>query len=309
MYYELHGSGDPLVLIGGLASDISESTWLTDWCAQTSQVLAFDNRGAGRTDKPDAPYTIPMMAGDTDALMESVGTSQATVLGISMGGRIALDLALEHPARVARLILVSTSASARPETSTSRMEMLSMLSSLVFRGKYPQPRYALARQREASRSYECIDRLSEIHVATTILHGRKDRIVPLRDAEAMRRGITGSQFVTFGGGHLFFLGRERKWFFDSVATFLARGVALAARSPLPGRREPNGEMDARRRLSNCAFRPQRGPPAAVAVPPACASAPPSRMSCSLGFGPSLRPPCGLRLPALNGSGHSAPGPE
>ena len=228
MYYEVHGSGAPLLIIGGLASDISQWGWLTDWCAQSSQVLVFDNRGAGRTDKPDTPYTIPMMAGDTDALMESVGMTHATVLGISMGGRIALALALEHPVRVARLILVSTSASARPEMSTSRMEMLSMLSSLVFRGKYPQPRYAFARQRQASRAYDCTDRLDQIHVPTTILHGRRDRIVPLRDAEAMRRGVTGSQFVTFGGGHLFFLGRERKWFLDSVASALADRSALSA---------------------------------------------------------------------------------
>ena len=67
MYYELHGSGDPLVLIGGLANDLSEWTWMVDWCAQTHRVLAFDNRGAGRTDKPDAPYTIPMMASDTSS--------------------------------------------------------------------------------------------------------------------------------------------------------------------------------------------------------------------------------------------------
>lgn len=220
MYYELHGSGDPLVLIGGLASDISQWAWLTDWCAQTHHVLAFDNRGAGRTDKPDAPYTIPMMANDTDALMETVGMSHATVLGISMGGRIALDLALEHPDRVARLILVSTMASARPVSSMSRMELLSVLSGLVFRGRHPQPRYAFNRQREASRSFDCTDRLDEIHVPTTILHGRRDRIAPLRDAQMMRRGIAGSQIVTFSGGHLFFLVRERKWFLDSVATAL-----------------------------------------------------------------------------------------
>lgn len=227
MYYELHGSGDPVVLIGGLASDISQWGWLTDWCAQSHHVLAFDNRGAGRTDKPDAPYTIPMMANDTDALMEAVGMSNATVLGISMGGRIALDLALEHPDRVARLILVSTTASMRPETSMSRTEMLSLLSSLVFRGKYPQPRYALARQREASRSYDCMDRLGEIRVPTTILHGRKDRIAPLRAAIAMRQGIPGSEMVTFNRGHLFFLVRERKWFLDSVATAMTAGSTPA----------------------------------------------------------------------------------
>ena len=217
MYYELHGAGDPVVLIGGLASDISQWGWLTDFCAQTHRVLAFDNRGAGRTDKPDVPYTIPMMANDTDALMDALGMNRATVVGISMGGRIALDLALQHPDRVGRLVLISTMASARLDDSMSRMEMLSLLSSLVYRGKYPQPRYALSRQREASRSYGCIDRLREIHVPTTILHGRKDKIAPLREAEAMRRGIAGSHLVTFRGGHLFFLVRERKWFLDSLA--------------------------------------------------------------------------------------------
>lgn len=216
MYYELHGSGDPIVLIGGLASDISESTWLTDWCARTHRVLAFDNRGAGRTDKPDAPYTIPMMANDTDALMEVVGMSHVTVLGISMGGRIALDLALNHPDRVARLILVSTRASARREEGTSRLDMVGLLSGVLFRGKYPQPRFAFARQKKASRSYDCSDRLGEIHVPTTILHGRKDKIVPLREAQAMQRGIAGSKMVTFNGGHVFFIMRERTAFFESV---------------------------------------------------------------------------------------------
>ncbi len=228
MCYELHGSGEPLVLIGGLAQDISQWGWLTAWCAQTHRVLAFDNRGAGRTDKPDAPYTIPMMADDTDALMEAVGMSQASVLGISMGGKIALQLALQHPERVARLILVSTRASAQPEMTMARREMLSMLSSLVCRGKYPQPRYALARQREASRSYDSMDRLGEIHVPTTILHGRKDRIVPLADAVAMRHAIAGSQMVTFSRGHLFFVARERKWFLDSVATALDEPLSGSA---------------------------------------------------------------------------------
>jgi pimeloyl-ACP methyl ester carboxylesterase len=228
MYYELQGLGEPLVLIGGLAQDISQWEWLTTWCAQTHRVLAFDNRGAGRTDKPDAPYTIPMMAGDTDALMQAVGMSQATVLGISMGGKIALQLALEHQDRVARLILVSTAASARLEAPTPRMEMLSVLSGLVFRGKFPQPRYAFARQRQASRAYDCMDRLGEIRVPTTILHGRKDKVTPFSDALAMHRGIAGSDMVTFFGGHLFFLVRERKWFLDTLATALIAQPSLPA---------------------------------------------------------------------------------
>jgi 3-oxoadipate enol-lactonase len=221
MYYEVHGSGEPLVLIGGLAGDISQSTWLTDWCAQTHRVLAFDNRGAGRTDKPDAPYTIPMMANDTDALMEIAGMSHATVLGISMGGRIALDLTLNHGDRVSRLILVSTRASAKRDASTSRVDVQSLLSGVLFRGRYPQSREAFARQRQASRAYDCMDRLGEIRVPTTILHGRKDRLALLGDAERMHHAIAGSKMETFRGGHIFFVTRERAAFLKSLTAAMA----------------------------------------------------------------------------------------
>jgi 3-oxoadipate enol-lactonase len=226
MYYELHGTGDPVVLIGGLGNDISEWEWMVQWCARTHRVLAFDNRGAGRTDKPDALYSIEMMAGDTNGLMGALGITEATVLGVSMGGRIALELTLAHPERVARLILVSTSAAGSPDTGLTRMEMLSVIGSLFFRGKYPQPRYAQSRQRQASRAYDCLDRLHEIQLPATIMHGRNDKIFPLRRAEDLRRGIANSELVTFRGGHGFFRFKERKWFLDSVSTALDTGASV-----------------------------------------------------------------------------------
>ncbi len=222
MYYELHGEGPPLVLIGGLASDISETEWLTAALARNNRVLAFDNRGAGRSDKPDAGYSIPMMAGDTDGLMGALGITRATVLGVSMGGRIALELALSHPDRVGQLILVSTFASARTTETATRMGLLSMFAGVLFRGKHPQPREAFQRQREASAAYDCSDRLEQIHVPTTILHGRHDKVTRLRMAEAMHDGIEGSRMITFHGGHLFFMFRERKWFLATVDEVLRR---------------------------------------------------------------------------------------
>src|SRR6266567_1513059 len=111
MYYEIHGDGEPLVLIVGLATDISEWDAIIGWLAKKYKVLAFDNRGAGRTDKPDAHYSIEMMANDTVGLMQTLGIEQAHVLGISMGGRIALALALQHPKRVKKLVLVSRNGS------------------------------------------------------------------------------------------------------------------------------------------------------------------------------------------------------
>ena len=85
MYYEIHGDGEPLLLIVGLATDISEWDGIIHWLAKKYQVLAFDNRGAGRTDKPDTHYSIEMMADDTVGLMQTLGMEQAHILGISMG--------------------------------------------------------------------------------------------------------------------------------------------------------------------------------------------------------------------------------
>jgi len=73
MYYEIHGDGEPLLLIVGLATDISEWDGIIHWLAKKYQVLAFDNRGAGRTDKPDTHYSIEMMADDTVGLMQTLG--------------------------------------------------------------------------------------------------------------------------------------------------------------------------------------------------------------------------------------------
>ena len=219
MYYEVHGAGEPLVLIGGLGNDVSEWEWMVEWCSRTHRVLALDNRGAGRSGKPDAPYSIEMMAADTDALMDEVGFTHAIVVGVSMGGRIGLALALDHPERVAALILVSTSASIRADPGLTRADILSLFAGL-YRGSYPQPRYARSRQRQASRDHDSTDRLQEIRVPTTIMHGRKDKIVPLREAELLRRGISNSQLITFRGGHLFFMLRERRWFLDSLDSAL-----------------------------------------------------------------------------------------
>jgi pimeloyl-ACP methyl ester carboxylesterase len=219
MFYELRGEGQPLVLILGLANDVSEVEPIVSWLAQRYRVLAFDNRGAGRTDKPDIPYTIEMMADDTAGLMRAVGIERAKILGISLGGRIALMLTLAHPERVEKLVLVSTSARVLPRTW--RFRVLSRLSSApILSGKYPQPRYAFVRQRDASTGFNCTDRLAEIRTPTVIMHGRSDRTAPFVLAEELHNGIRHSKLLSFAGGHIFFLLRERQRFLDAAADVL-----------------------------------------------------------------------------------------
>jgi len=226
IYYELHGKGDPLLLIDGLASDLTQTEGMVRTLSEKRQVIAFDNRGAGRTDKPDVPYSIEMMAEDTVRLLDALHISRADVLGISMGGRVAVSLALNHPEVAKSLILASTS----PKMTYHR-GILWSFSNLLVRipmvravgSKYPQPYYAYVRQREASHGYDVAERLKEIRVPTLILHGKKDRIVPYKLAEEMHAGIAGSELIVFDGGHLFPFSKLKE-FTSSVEGFLGRQI-------------------------------------------------------------------------------------
>jgi 3-oxoadipate enol-lactonase len=218
MYYEIHGDGEPLVLIVGLGTDISEWDGIIHWLAQKYKVLAFDNRGAGRTDKPDTHYSIEMMAHDTAGLMQMLGIEQGHILGISMGGRIALALALQYPKSVKKLVLVSTSARS---IKNWRRYFFGILSSMpIFRSNYPQPHYAFMRQRRASFVYNCSDKLHELEIPTVIMHGERDKVVPYTLAEEMHTGIKGSKMLTFAGGHIFFFMKERQQFLDAIEEFV-----------------------------------------------------------------------------------------
>jgi len=219
MYYEWHGAPDaePLVLILGLSVDISEVGPLIDGLAVRYRVLAFDNRGAGRTDKPDAPYSVEQMAADTAGLMRAVGLPRAAVLGISLGGRIALALALAEPAMVERLILASTGA--RVVRSLRRWLMVQLAARRPGPpGGHPQPRYAFRRQLDASTAYDATARLAEIRAPALILHGIHDQTMPVTAARALHAGLAGSVLRTFPGGHTFMLAGQQREFLEAVTS-------------------------------------------------------------------------------------------
>ncbi|HKD76634.1 MAG TPA: alpha/beta hydrolase [Ktedonobacterales bacterium] len=218
MYYEIHGEGEPVVLIAGLNSDHTLFRGILPQLATRYQVIVFDNRGVGQTDKPDIPYSIDMMADDTAGLLQALGITQANILGLSMGGRIAASLALRHPQQVTSLILASTVVKMKgiPMTWQRRLSYLSLRIPMI-RGSHPY--YAAARQRDASRDFDCTDRLGEIHMPTLILHGKDDKLAPYSLAEEMHNGIKGSQMITFQGGHYVFVLRQRE-FVDAICEFL-----------------------------------------------------------------------------------------
>src|SRR3712207_3285804 len=109
MYYEVHGSGSPLVLLHGAYMTIDMMQPLVRGLAETRQVIAVEQRGHGRTGDGDRPITYELMADDTAALMRHLELGQADVAGYSMGAGTALQLAIRHPAVVRRLVAASVS--------------------------------------------------------------------------------------------------------------------------------------------------------------------------------------------------------
>jgi pimeloyl-ACP methyl ester carboxylesterase len=220
LYYETTGTGPPLVMIGGLGLAVPEMARLSGPLAGKFQVTAVDNRGTGRSSAPQGPYSIEQMAGDIAALIGQLGLGRVNVLGISMGGRIALSLALSRPDLVDRLILVVTS----PRAGTSRWRVrLGMAFSILTRpfDRNPQQRHARKAQFDATSNFDCTDRLGEITAPALIINAKSDRIAPPSFGEEMRDKIPDSRLVLVNGGHIAPLITQRDRVMSEVTEFLS----------------------------------------------------------------------------------------
>lgn len=218
-YFEQRGAGGALVLIPGLAIDISELGPLIEALAQRFSVTAVDNLGAGRSDRPDRQYSLEGMGGGASGLLRS-RLGPAAVMGISLGSRIALALALRRPELVSRLVLVSGGARVRRSFATDVL-MSTVPRVPVGKGRYPQPYYAFRRQRLASQGIDLRGDLALISAPTLIAHGTRDRIAPRAFATELRDGIPHSRLEWFDGGHTFPLGPAgAHWLAETTAAFV-----------------------------------------------------------------------------------------
>jgi pimeloyl-ACP methyl ester carboxylesterase len=240
MAYNVDGSGDPVVLIGGFTM-VKESWELQ--IAELSrhfQVISFDNRGVGETSFPSEPFTIADMAADTVGLMDALDIESAHVFGVSMGGLISQILALDHPDRVERVVLGCTSHGGRHAVRPERevMEILARASDptmeveeavrsrlpilfaerflreeperleefVQFSLKYwPTPQGA-AGQIGALSVFNVKRRLGEIRCPVLVITGSEDRMMPPENSKLLAGGIAGAElYMVDDAGHSFFV--------------------------------------------------------------------------------------------------------
>lgn len=262
--YGVYGHGEPLVLIMGFAGP--KLGWIFQNCffKKHYQVITFDNRGVWRTDKPDGPYSIKMMADDTVGLMDHLGIKKAHILGVSMGGMIAQELAINYPERVQKLVLGCTYASQdevrglTPEyykgigfddgCSNDELKKIAMgrLLATVFSLSFNNRLYrtlvtllakmyvillstkGVCAQYEALLYHNALDRLHEIQAPTLVIAGTQDRIVRPSSSETIADRIPNAKLIKVkDGSHSFFIERKGR-FNGEVLAFLREGKAASS---------------------------------------------------------------------------------
>lgn len=238
LYYESHGEGrrPPLLLVMGLGG--SCRGWLplqVPEFSKTRRTIVFDNRGVGESGDPGGPFGCGDLADDTARLLDHLGLERVDVLGAFLGGMVAQQLALRHPRRVGRLVLVGTYA--RPDTkrrflleqwrlmlerglalevhvnervlwglqdeTLEQTDVLEPMMRFFERDGAPLRDDVFARQIEACLAHDTLAELARIRAPTLVLCGRNDQLTPPRLHRELADAIPGARLVTLSyGGHL-----------------------------------------------------------------------------------------------------------
>ena len=237
LFYERRGEGPRVLFLNGSGATLDGMAILLDVFGQRCDLLAHDQRGLGRATIPPGPYSMTDYAADAAALLDQVGWDTCRVVGISLGGMVAQELAVTWPERVERLALLCTSPGGSmpsyrlhelatlsdaerapmylplldtrftPEwlaTHDSDRGLADMMSARTQGEKSAQVIRGELAQLDARRRHDVLDRLDRITCPTLVAAGRFDGIAPLANSEAIAGRIPSSDLRVYEGGHAFF---------------------------------------------------------------------------------------------------------
>ncbi len=240
IYYETRGEGFPLMLINGWGGNLdSWSDRMVDRLAEKHKVIMMDNRGTGRSSKPDIPYTMDMMAADVWGLLRALGIEKTHVMGFSMGGAITQTFGINYPEMAKSLVLCGTtpggenSVSSDPQVQmdlalianplpemTERDRTIKLLYLLYSKeyveanlealvedetySDHPTPSYSLMNQSHAISTLDTFPYLPDLEMPVLVMTGEDDVLVPPENSERIASKIPESKLVKIPGcGHGF----------------------------------------------------------------------------------------------------------
>jgi len=236
MYYEVHGEASgTLILIGGLTRDHTIWRHIIEHLAKDFKVLVFDNRGSGRTDKPDVDYSIAMLSNDLAELINVLGIGKPIIIGHSMGAFMAMHYAAKYPDKLAGLVLCSACVKQVPAGCEYLQKRIDLVQDNIHKGVcsstasesdirkampwlysksflsdensissviqhevnnvYPQPGAAFVKQAIACLNHNEISQLGNICTPTLVISGEEDRIVTPQVSHELTDAITPAQLV------------------------------------------------------------------------------------------------------------------
>ncbi len=257
IYHELKGCGDKVLYISGSGADLrTKPNVLDSPLAEMHQVLAYDQRGLGQTEKPSSDYTMREYANDAVQLMDELGWETANVIGVSFGGMVALNLAVHNPDRINKMVLCCTSPGGTdmasfplhslPDTWSPTDKIRNMMSindqRLDARWQAANAekveemiRVSLSRKLEdhhtaefqagekrqlmARAQHDVVEALPSIRIPTFICAGKYDGIAPAKNQKLMQEKMPEAELAWFEGGHLFMIQDKSAW--PAIIDFLA----------------------------------------------------------------------------------------
>ncbi|TNF82757.1 MAG: alpha/beta fold hydrolase [Gammaproteobacteria bacterium] len=238
VHYQLGGQGEHVLFISGTGGDLRNRPNVFDGpLAKAFEVLTYDQRGLGQTEKPDTEYCMADYADDAAGMLDAVGWDRVRVMGVSFGGMVAQELALRFPDRVSSLVLACTSSGGEGGASyplheleqldeTARIERNLELADTrrdpAWRESHPEKWQSYveisraarradrdpvgaSKQLAARAGHDTWDRLPHLAVPVFLAGGRYDGIAPVANMEALAARIPGAALRLYEGGHLFLI--------------------------------------------------------------------------------------------------------